>query len=205
MVDFVEYGDMPIEPTTKVVKKEVYAKYIEAEKLVNKAFNEAKRIRRLSSASYKKQKRNGMISGLEKAKLEMDKRMIDLSNKAIENLKDIESSVADTVSYCVEAIIGDIDNEHLIAKVVAKKIADLQQSKFFTVTVNPVNNTQVIQRYLANHLGIDSFSLKHNASLQEDQLIIDADLGSINTTIEKEVLMVTNEIKSSYLQFDKAI
>ncbi len=205
MADFVEFRDISIEPTTKVVKKEVYAKYMEADELVSKAYDEAKQIQKMSSARYKKQKQDAKMAGLEEAKIELDKKMIDLSNKAIENLKGIEQSVADVVSCCVKSIIGDIDNERLIAKVVAKKIVDLQQGKSFTVTVNPVNDEQAIRRYLVDHLGIENFSLKHNVSLQTDQLIIDAALGAINTTIEREVLMVTDEVKESSFQLGRAI
>lgn len=205
MVDFIKYDDTRIEPSTKVLKKDVYAKYLEAQELVEIARNEAKELRRLSSASYKKQKRDGRAAGLEQAKVEVDKKLVKLSNLAIENLRDIEDSIAEIVSYCVKAIIGDIDNEFLIAKVVAKKMEDLQQSQTFTVIVNPVNNVEVIQHYLVNHLGVESFYLKHDSSLLEGQMIIDTALGTINTTIENEVLMVTDEVEDSSLPMGKAI
>jgi len=205
MVDFVEYTDMNVEPATKIVKKDVYSRYMSAEELVNKAVAKAKDIRKLSFESYKRQKQDGFIAGLEEAKPELDKKLIDLSNRAIDNMRGVEAYIVDIVSYCINSIIGDMENEELIAKVAAKKIENLQQIQSFTITVNPIHNKQTIQRYLVNHLSIDTFSLRNDSSLTEDQLIIDTALGSINTTIEREVLLVTDEIKESFLLLDKAI
>ena len=98
MVDFVEREGKTLEPTAKVVKKEVYAKYIEAQDLINKASDEAKKMQKLSLISYKKQKQYGRVAGLEEAKVELDKKMIGLSNKAIDNLRGIEHAVVDIVS-----------------------------------------------------------------------------------------------------------
>ncbi len=174
--------------------------------IIAAARGKADAIIRQAERDAEREKKRGFIDGQAEGKQKAAIQMIETVTRSVEYLSSVEEALIDVVLDAVHKIIGDFDQEELVAKVVGKAIESLAGRSKVTIRVHPGKNARLrrkLESRLRKNIGTMALEIVSDAGLRPGAAILESDVGTINADIHHQMNAIETALRRS-LQRRKA-
>jgi len=177
-------------PGTKVIKKEAYGLMTQANDILEQARQKASKIIVQANEIYEAKKDQGYEDGLEEGRIAHAEKLMDAAMQAVDYLETLEKSVAGLVIQCLEKVVGEMDDQNLILRIVRSGLAVTRNENRVTVRVCEAELAWVrnaISSLLQSHPGISALDIVADSRLQKGACLIESELGVVDASIDTQL------------------
>lgn len=162
----------------------------DAEDIVERAWEEANRIMADGRQAYELERQRGYEDGLEMARAEQARHMIENVARSVEFLGKVEGRMVDLVMQSVRKIIDGFDDQARVLMTVRSVLAAARAQKHMTLRLNPEQVETVRHRLdelLAGFPTVDVLDLVGDARLKADACILESDIGVVEASMQTQL------------------
>lgn len=184
---YLKEGTFEIDPATKILKSKDYSAYLNAEEIVTLARNKAAGIIRDARKAFDSEKKRGYDEGMEAGNQRISEIMIESVARSVENFSEFENDVIEVVGDALKKILGEIDSQELISRVVKNALATVRNQKKVTVIVNPSDAEVVhdqINDLLATYPAINTIDILTDARVNPGGCKLETEMGVVDASLE---------------------
>ena len=178
-------------PGRKVLKAEDCSELYEATQIVKAAQEKAQKILLDAQDAYAKRYQEGYAEGLEAGKMENAEKVMETVLASVEFIEHIESTVVNVVSQSIRKIIGEIDSDTRIRRIVQTALNNVRGQQKVTVRVSP-RDEATVSRALAAMTAGSYVMVVADPRLAPDSCILESDLGVIDASLETQLKALEN-------------
>ena len=117
--------------------------------------------------------------------------------KAIDYFESMEKSLAGLVTQCLEKVIGEMDDQDLILKIVRSGLAIARNEQRVVVRVCP-EELKVVQEANANLLqafpGISILDITADPRLKRGACLVESELGVVDASLDTQLTAIKRAI-----------
>ena len=129
---------------TKLLKAEEYGLLLEANALLEAARTKADAMAREAEEAYELKRQEGYQDGLEEGKLEHAEKMMETILSSVEFIEGIESTLVSVVNQAIRKVIGDLNDDERIVRIVRNALNVVRGQQNVTVRVAPADESAVM-------------------------------------------------------------
>ncbi|MCP1675306.1 molybdopterin converting factor small subunit [Natronocella acetinitrilica] len=133
------------EPGQRIVRREEYAQWVEADAMRAEVGQLVQRVRQRISREYERTRASAVRRGTRKGEREAAKRMLGYSETAIRQLYELEQSVKALVAEAVRTLTSEMPAESRLAEVVSALIHELAEDQRVTLHAHPDNRAAIVR------------------------------------------------------------
>lgn len=193
-------GEIGVRGSGNVVKAEAYAEYIGAKAMFADAALEKDRIREEATGLREQERLRGYEEGVQEAKLEMAEQMIDVVSGTVDYLAKIEKEVIEVVTRSLERILGEIDDDELIVRIVRDSLHAVRNQKQLTLRVAPEQLQAVkarVDEILADFPAIVDLQVTGDSRLSKTGCILESEIGIIDASLEGQLATIRKSFEKT--------
>ncbi len=187
-----------IAPETKILKAKDYALFLQAEEIVAKAEEKAKQIELDAQKAYEELKKQGYEEGLLEGRMEYGEKMLDTAMAAIDYLGNLEEALVKTVMLAVRKVIGEIDNNDLIVKIIQVALTNLHSQQKVLIKISAADEKAVrdsLDLMLKSAPGSLSYvDIAIDPRMTTGNCILESELGLLDASIETQLAILENAL-----------
>jgi len=187
-------------PEQKVIKAADYAAYLYATQLIRQAEEEAAKIREKAMAAYEAEKRRGYEDGLNEGKEQMAEKMIDTVSEAVNYFSGLEQKVVDLLVQSLRRIVGEMDANDLMFRVVRNALEVARTQKQVVLRVCPVQVDPLRERLneiLALFPSINFIDITPDPRLREGGCILETEMGVVDASVEIQLEAIRRSLQKA--------
>ena len=173
-------------PGTKIVKAAEYAEVCEADRIIEAALERARAIEAKAEAEYIARREAGYADGVEMGRMAHAEKMMETVLASVEFIEKIESTVVDVVTQSVRKIVGDLDEDARIRRIVATALAQVRGEQKGVVRVAPSDEPAVSEALAAMTSGA-YLNVVADPRLKPSSCILESNLGVIDASLETQL------------------
>ena len=173
-------------PGTKIVKAAEYAEFCEADRIIEAALERARAIEAKAEAEYNARREAGYADGVEMGRMAHAEKMMETVLASVEFIEKIESTVVDVVTQSVRKIVGDLDEDERIRRIVATALAHVRGEQKVVVRVAPSDEPAVSAALAAMTSGA-YLNVVADPRLKPSSCILESNLGVIDASLETQL------------------
>lgn len=128
---------------TKVLKAAEAAELKAAAEIISAAEQRAEKILDDAQKAYQTRYEQGYADGVEAGKLENAEKVMETVLASVEFIEGIENTVVNVVSQSIRKIIGEMDDEERIRRIVGTALSYVRGQQRVTVRVSPQDEPAV--------------------------------------------------------------
>ena len=181
----------------RLIKADDYGRMIEANKILEAAHEKAAETLAQAREIYESKKRQGYEDGLEEGRMEHLEKIMDTSMKAIDYFESMEKSIAALVTQCLEKVVGEMDNDVLILRIVRSGLAIARNEQRVVVRVCP-EELKAVQdansALLEAHPGISVLDIIEDPRLKRGACIVESELGVVDASLTTQITAIKRAI-----------
>lgn len=201
---FIEKRTFEIPPGKKIIKAGEYMTRVDADEIIDKANREAEKILEEAREAFEIEKKKGYEAGLLEGKKSIASQMMGAVTGAVNYLSVLEEKVVEIVMSAVMKIVGEIDDEKLILKIVKNALAVVRNQKQVTLRVAPGQVKTVknaLDKILSDYPGISFIDVAGDSRLKSDGCILETDIGVVDASVDVQLSAIrkslTQKLKGS--------
>lgn len=186
---------LELAPGTLLLKADEWARFSEAETLIQAARAEAEAMRLRAAQAYEEEKARGLEDGLKQGKMEHAEKMIDTVLKALDYISGLESGMVALVGDALRKILGEIPPDELIVKVVRQALAMVQNRQRVTLRLSPEDEALVsagLEEILRPYPGIKAIDVLADGRLSRGDCLLESEMGVIDASVETQLKAIAN-------------
>ena len=190
-------------PGTKVLKAGEYSTLLEAGAVLEAARARAGEIEKEALEAYEQRKEEGYRDGLEEGKLEHAEKVMETVLTSVEFIENIEDTLVSVVNQAIRKIIGDIDDEERIVRIVRTALNAVRGQQKVTVRVCPADEEAVSKALSAMTAGSSDTSfltVVSDSRLEKNACILESELGVVDASLETQLKAFENAFHSKIRQ-----
>lgn len=187
---YLKEGTFEVDPASKILKSRDYGAYLKAEEVIALARDKAAGIIRASRKAFEDEKKRGYDEGMEEGNQRISEIMIESVARSVENFSEFENDVIEVVGDALRKILGEIDSEELISRVVKNALATVRNQKKVTVIVNPSDSEVVhgrINDLLAEYPAINTIDVLTDARVTAGGCKLETEMGVVDASLEVQL------------------
>ncbi|MDR0340163.1 MAG: type III secretion system stator protein SctL [Puniceicoccales bacterium] len=172
-----------------------------AKEIVAQAQKEAAQLAAKAKDAHEEERKKGFDAGMVEGKSEMAARLIELAKKEAACQVVLEETVCNIIVRSIRRIIGEMDDEERVRRIVRTALAVVRNRKRVVVRVHPDQADGARKA-----VGGDTDQVKAGDSrppieviadgrLEKDSCIIDTELGSVDAGLEAQLAAVCKILK----------
>ena len=181
----------------QILKQEEFGYLIEANKVLEQAHAKASETIAKAYEIYEAQKEQGYEDGLEEGRREHAQKIMDTALQTIDYFESMEKSIAGLVTQCLERVIGELDENELILKIVRSGLAVARNEKKVMVRVCP-EEVKTVQEATSSLLqaysGISLLDIVADERLSKGACLIESELGVVDASITTQLEAIKRAI-----------
>ena len=200
----IEKDHLNISADTCIIKADDYCRLVKANDLLNEARTCAKEIMAKAEAEadqilgqarleYSRQTQKGYQKGVETAKQDMSTQISTTALHVERYLAEMEEKTVQLVMNIVNKIIGAMDQEPLIRRLVKKSLDLMKNHRQLILKVAPVHLDH-INLFLRNLEAEAGFSIrmeiKSDHRMNAGDLILESDMGIVDAGLETQLAVI---------------
>lgn len=177
-------------PEQKVIKAADYAAYVEAQEIIQRARTEADALLAHATEAYEAEKRRGYEDGLMEGQEKIAEKMIDTISEAVNYLGGLEGKVVDIVVQALGRILGEIDKNELILRVVSNALEVARTQKQVTLRVAPAQADHLrekLNELLASFPSINFIDIASDPRLKIGGCILETEMGFVDASVDVQL------------------
>lgn len=187
---------------TPLVKSDEAASVAKAEEIVAAAEVEATRIAAEAKAAYESEKKRGYDDGLAEGREQILMQKLDLLDESVAFMEGVEEKISAVVIQAMRKCICEIGDRELVVQTVRKALQTvIRNQTLITIKVAPAMVDEVKARMdavLAGFPTVTRAEVKEDRRLENTACIVETDVGSVESSIERQLTAVEKSIKKSF-------
>lgn len=168
------------------MKAAEYAEFCEADRIIEAALERARAIEAKAEAEYNARREAGYADGVEMGRMAHAEKMMETVLASVEFIEKIESTVVDVVTQSVRKIVGDLDEDERIRRIVATALAHVRGEQKVVVRVAPSDEPAVSAALAAMTSGA-YLNVVADPRLKPSSCILESNLGVIDASLETQL------------------
>lgn len=186
-------------PGVKVLKAADVDTLHDAASLIAAAKAHAAEIEKKAEAVYEERFQQGYEDGVEAGKMENAEKMMETVLASVEFIESIENTVVSVVNQSIRKIIGELDDETRIKRIVGTALNTVRGQQRVTVRVNPAEEPTVSKALAAMTSG-SYLTLVADPRLGPDSCILESELGVVDASLETQLKALEHAFTSKIRQ-----
>lgn len=185
--------------SSRIIKAAQYRTIIDAQKILLQAKEEARTIREQAQLAYEASKKKGFDEGFAEGKLEAGTKMLNWSLQTSSHLDEIEGKLVEVVNAAIRKIVGSIDSEDLVVRVVRNSLGLVSRQNTVTIRVNPRQESSVkkeIDRITGPFPRIKTITVMPDPDLEINSCAIDTRLGTVEASLSKQLDSINSALSA---------
>ncbi len=187
-----------IAPGTKVIKEKDYTLYLEASEIIAKAEERAMQIENDAKRAYEEKKQEGYEDGLLEGKMEYGEKMLDTTIAAIDFLEGFEEKMAKLVSLAVKKIIGELENDEIILRVIKNALLQVHSQQKVLLKISPQDEESVRNALgklsSASDVSFNYIDIVVDLRMNQGDCVLESDLGLLDASLETQLKILENAL-----------
>ena len=186
-------------PGVKVLKAADVDTLHDAASLIAAAKAHAAEIEKKAEAVYEERFQQGYEDGVEAGKMENAEKMMETVLASVEFIESIENTVVSVVNQSIRKIIGELDDETRIKRIVGTALNTVRGQLRVTVRVNPAEEPTVSKALAAMTSG-SYLTVVADPRLGPDSCILESELGVVDASLETQLKALEHAFTSKIRQ-----
>lgn len=183
----------------KVIKAAELAPLYEAADLLAAARKRAAEIEAKAQEAYRRRYEEGYADGLEAGKMENAEKMMETVLASVEFIENIENTVVNVVNQSIRKIVGDMDDETRIKRIVGTALNAVRGQQRVTVRVCPTEEP-VVTKALAAMTSGSYLTVVADPRLGPDSCILESELGVVDASLDTQLKALEHAFSSKIKQ-----
>ena len=177
---------------TRVLKASEAAVLLEANAVLDAARERVADMERKAGEAYERRREEGYRDGVEEGRLEHAEKVMETVLSSVEYIEGIEATLVNVVAVAVRKVIGEIDENERIVRIVRNALV--------TIRVAPADEKAVregLASMLASVPGGASFlDVVPDARLERGACLLESELGVVDASLETQLKALENALRS---------
>ena len=186
-------------PGVKVLKAADVDALHDAASLISAAKAHAAEIEKKAEAVYEERFQQGYEDGVEAGKMENAEKMMETVLASVEFIESIENTVVSVVNQSIRKIIGELDDETRIKRIVGTALNTVRGQQRVTVRVNPAEEPTVSKALAAMTSG-SYLTVVADPRLGPDSCILESERGVVDASLEAQLKALEHAFTSKIRQ-----
>jgi type III secretion protein L len=183
----LSHGDTTFPPESRVIRAADYAAWVAGEAYVRAAREHAAEIEAEAKRVYEVEKARGYADGRAESAAQEAAEMLESISRKISFFENVEMQVAELVVQATEKVLGELDDQTLVRRVVHNALKVMRNQKQVTVRVAP-EHVEALQHQLndilADYPGVTFVDVAADARLRRGGCILESELGVVDASLE---------------------
>lgn len=183
----------------RILKRDEYSLLVEARGIIDAARKEAERTAEEAKAAYEEEKKRGFAEGLEEGRMEMAMNMLHSASESVNMISSMEDSIIDVVIRSVRTIIGDLDDNEVVERLVKRALQYVRDQKKVTIRLNPEDAETMEDKLGAITRDFPSsvrFEIVPDARLDRKMCTMETEMGIVDASLEKQLNYIESALRS---------
>lgn len=175
----------------RVVKAAEAAILLEADELLAAAAQRVAKMEEAARQAYEEQRVKGYEDGQEDCRAEYAEKMLEVAMQSVEYIERLEQTIVKVVTEAVERVIGEIDADERIVRIVRTALNAVRNQQRVVVRVAPADEKAVAEALapmLAGGPGGSSFlNVIMDPRLPPGSCILESELGVLDASLDTQL------------------
>ena len=180
---------------TRVVKSAETAVLLEAGQLLDAAKQRVADMEEAARRAYEEQRVKGYEDGQEDCRAEYAEKMLEVAMQSVEYIEGLEQTIVKVVTEAVERVIGEIDAEERIVRIVRTALNAVRSQQHVVVRVAPADEkavTEALAPMLGGGPGGSGFlNVIMDPRLAAGSCILESELGVLDASLDTQLKALT--------------
>ena len=181
---------------TRVLKASEAAVLLEANAVLDAARERVADMERKAGEAYERRREEGYREG----RLEHAEKVMETVLSSVEYIEGIEATLVNVVAVAVRKVIGEIDENERIVRIVRNALVTVRNQQHVTIRVAPADEKAVregLASMLASVPGGASFlDVVPDARLERGACLLESELGVVDASLETQLKALENALRS---------
>ena len=155
---------------------------------------------RKAGEAYERRREEGYRDGVEEGRLEHAEKVMETVLSSVEYIEGIEATLVNVVAVAVRKVIGEIDENERIVRIVRNALVTVRNQQHVTIRVAPADEKAVregLASMLASVPGGASFlDVVPDARLERGACLLESELGVVDASLETQPKALENALRS---------
>lgn len=185
---------------TRVLKASEASLLLEAQALLDAARERAAEMDREAQAAYERRREEGYRDGREEGRLEHAEKVLETVLSSVEYIEGIESTLVRVVSEAIRKVIGEVDENERIVRIVRNALTTVRNQQRVLIRVAPADEKPVreaLAAMLTAVPGSTSFvDVVGDARLERGACLLESELGVVDASLETQLKALENAFRA---------
>lgn len=189
-----------LDPSKRIIKSGEYATWVEANEIIKQAKARAEEIETEAKAAYEEQKELGYKHGLDEGSLKVSELMIETVDKTVSNFESLENRLIEIVQSALKKILGEIDKDDMVKRVVRNALEAVRNQKKVTLMVSPSQGTimrEDLEKLMREFPSVSYIGVETDPRIEAGGCLLETDMGKVDASIEIQLKAIQNALTRS--------
>lgn len=192
-------NSLNIVPNAKIIKAQEMQEFLEAQEVLSKAKNRADEIMREAENAYEERKNQGYLDGQMEGKLEHAEKIMETVLSSVEFIEKIESTLVDIVHDSIVKVIGELDDNERIVRIVRTALQHVRNQQQIIIRVSPEDEKYLrsaLAAMLQTRQGNGFLDINPDPRLTRGACILESELGVIDASLDTQLKAIENALRN---------
>lgn len=171
-----------------------------AERIILDAQKKAEKIAADSKVAYVEQEKKGYAAGLEVGKQKIAELLSALSLKEFNNFAGFEERMVNLVTRIIKRILGEINEDELIQRVVKNSLQVIRNQKQAVIKVHPSQVAKVrstVAEFLKDHSTVEFIDVLPDGRLKPNSCLMETEIGIMDASIDVQLEAIRKSLEKA--------
>ena len=186
-------------PGTRILRAAEYARLLEAQSILDDASAEAEAIRKRAEEAYEERKKQGYEDGVLDGQMQQAEKMLETGMQAVEYLEGLERQIVEVVTTAVRKIVGELDDNERIVRVVRTALEQVRGRQRVVVRVCPEEEPQVreaLAPMLAKNAASSGIELVADQRMKAGDCMLESEMGVVDAGLEVQLKAIEHALSA---------
>lgn len=188
-----------IDPSLKIIPKEALDRLYDANEIIDKARKVALEVERKAKEDYDKRYQEGYEVGVEEGKSEYTFKIMEMVTAQLDSLEGLEKQLVEVVINAIAKVIGEIDRDDLIVRVVRQGLNAVRGEKRILIKVSLNEEVAVREDLKAFLLSADGSSgyieVLGDPNLRSGDCILETPMGVVEASLSSQLKILNKSLR----------
>ena len=184
-------------PGTRILRAQEYANFLEAQNVLDCAQKQAQVIQEQAKEAYEARRKEGYDDGVMEGQMQQAEKMLETGMQAVEYLEGLERQIVEVVTTAVRKIIGELDREDLIVRVVRKALDQVRGRQRVVIRVSPEDEPKVREAFaamLSHGSSSSGYELVADQRMKRGDCMLESEMGVVDASLEVQLKAIENAL-----------
>ncbi len=178
-------------PEGRILKASDVAVLLQANEILDTARARAEEMERQAEIAYEARREEGYRDGQEEGRLEHAEKVLETVLSSVDYLSSLENTLVEMVTASIRKVIGEIDANELIVRVVRNALTAVRNQQRVTIRVAPADE-KAVSDALAVMIqtapgGVGFMDVVADSRLERGSCLLESELGVVDASIETQL------------------